>query len=274
MSIPPNFQFTQGNLQDYVDCPRRFQLRHLLQRAWPAPQAEPLAEIERRMELGQAFHRLIHQHTIGISEEVLARTISAPELTRWWHNYLTAPPPNLPTTLRHAEIVLATPLSDHRLVAKYDLLAVEPGQRLVIVDWKTSRHRPAPSALENRLQTRIYRYLLVKAGVPLNQGQPVSPEQVEMIYWFADYPRQPAHLPYSSKQFTADEDYLLNLIAEIEGRDEAVWPLTPDESCCRFCPYRSLCERDVSAATPSEVEDELNWPAFDLDLEQIAEIAF
>lgn len=274
MSIPPHFQFTQGNLQDYADCPRRFQLRYLLQRAWPAPQAEPLAEMERRMELGQAFHRLIHQHIVGISEKVLAHTISAPELTRWWHNYLTAPPPNLPTALRHAEIVLATPLGNHRLVAKYDLLAVNPGQRLVIVDWKTSRHRPTPSALENRLQTRIYRYLLVKAGVPLNRGQPVIPEQVEMIYWFADYPRQPAHLPYSTRQFTADGDYLLNLITEIEHREETIWPLTPDESRCRFCPYRSLCERDVSAGTPSEVDEELSWPPFDLDLEQIAEIAF
>ena len=36
MTLPSEFQFTQGKLQDYVDCPRRFQLRHVLMQPWPA----------------------------------------------------------------------------------------------------------------------------------------------------------------------------------------------------------------------------------------------
>jgi CRISPR/Cas system-associated exonuclease Cas4 (RecB family) len=276
MSIPHDFQFSQGNLQDYVDCPRRFQLRYVLQRAWPAPQAEPLAEVERRMQMGQAFHRLVHQHVLGIPTDVLSQAAADPDLARWWHNYLTSPPPDLPTALRRAEVVLSTPLGDHRLVAKYDLIAITPGERAVIVDWKTSRRRPTRSTLEHRLQTRLYRYLLVEAGTPLNERRPISPEQVEMIYWFSEFPTQPEHFPYDSVQFTADGDYLSNLIAEIGHRDEAVWPLTSDERRCRFCCYRSLCECDVSAGALDELNEEQTTPTIDLDfdLEQIAEIAF
>ena len=276
MSIPRDFQFSQGNLQDYVDCPRRFQLRYILQRAWPAAQAEPLAEVEHHMEMGQTFHRLVHQHVLGIPADVLMRTVADPALGRWWHNYLTTPPPGLPTALRRAEVVLSAPLGGYRLIAKYDLIAMSPGERAVIVDWKTSRRRPTRSALERRLQTRLYRYLLVEAGTPLNEGRPISPEQVEIIYWFADFPAQPEHFPYDTAQFMADGDYLSGLIAEIEHRDETVWPLTANERHCRFCHYRSLCERGVNAGPLDELDDEQAAPAidFDVDLEHVAEIAF
>jgi CRISPR/Cas system-associated exonuclease Cas4 (RecB family) len=276
MSIPRDLQLNQGNLQDYVDCPRRFQLRYVLQRAWPASQAEPLAEVERRMQMGQAFHRLIYQHVLGIPADVLTRAVADPDLARWWHNYLTAPPPHLPPAPRRAEVVLSAPLSGHRLVAKYDLIAMTPGEQAIIVDWKTSQRRPTRSALERRLQTRLYRYLLVEAGTSLNKGQPISPEQVEMIYWFADFPTQPEHFPYDTAQFVADGDYLSGLITEIERRDETVWALTSDERRCRFCYYRSLCERGVNAGPLDESDDEQATPAidFDFDLEQIAEIAF
>lgn len=30
MNLPGSFHFTQSSLQDYLDCPRRFQLRYVL----------------------------------------------------------------------------------------------------------------------------------------------------------------------------------------------------------------------------------------------------
>jgi hypothetical protein len=41
---------------------------------------------------------------------------------------------------RYPEITLSALLEV--LLAKYDLIAVEPGQRAVIVDWKTAERRP------------------------------------------------------------------------------------------------------------------------------------
>ena len=60
--LPPNFQFSQGSLQDFVDCRRRFQLRYIQGVAWPALQTEPAMENERSMQQGARFHHLVHQH--------------------------------------------------------------------------------------------------------------------------------------------------------------------------------------------------------------------
>ena len=57
--LPPTFTFSQSSLQDYFDCPRRFQLRYIEQVAWPAVETEPMLENERRQQAGLHFHRLV-----------------------------------------------------------------------------------------------------------------------------------------------------------------------------------------------------------------------
>jgi CRISPR/Cas system-associated exonuclease Cas4 (RecB family) len=279
MTLPETFQFSQTNLQDYVDCARRFQLRHLLRQPWPAVASEPLDEYERLVERGQRFHRLAERHNLGVPEATLTRSIDDDDLRRWWRNYLESPPPNLPTAVRRPEVTLSAPLGGYRLtVARYDLLAVEPGQRAVIVDWKTSLRRPDSAALAARLQTRIYRYVLVEAGTALNGGLPLSPEQITMIYWFAEHPANPEILPYDSAQYTADAAELASLVADIaahaEGAEE-VWPLTPDERRCRFCTYRSLCRRGVLPGPLTEFDvDAAIEISLDFDFEEIEEIEY
>ena len=44
MRLKPGFHFSQNNLQDFVDCPRRFELLHVLHLPWPAIQSEPVLE--------------------------------------------------------------------------------------------------------------------------------------------------------------------------------------------------------------------------------------
>ena len=281
MTLPLDFQFSQASLQDYVDCPRRFQLRYVERVAWPAPEAEPTLENERYLQQGAAFHRLVHQHTLDLPPERLSSTVTDDDLRRWWRNYLKRGLANLPDA-RHPEVLLSAPVSDYRLVAKYDLVAVDPGRRppaprAVIVDWKTSRKRSRRKWLTQRLQTRIYPYLLVRAGAYLNDGQPLEPEQIEMIYWFANFPDNPERFIYDAAQFRADEVYLSSLIGEIAGLGEEDWPLTPQERHCRYCPYRSLCQRGVRAGSFDEIEEiPERDDDFDitLDLEQIAEIEY
>ena len=70
--LPEDCQFSQASLQDYVDCRRRFQLRYLLELAWPAIQAEPAEEQEIHSRQGELFHRLVLQHQMGIPAERLA----------------------------------------------------------------------------------------------------------------------------------------------------------------------------------------------------------
>jgi len=263
-----HFPFSQASLNDYLDCPRRFQLRYVLEQAWPAVESEPLIERERLADLGQRFHRLVQQHVHGLPIEQLTRSASADfDLARWWENYLRLDAGSwrgkLPSSQR-AEAVLSIPFGAHRLIAKYDLLAMGEG-RAVIVDWKTERKQPDRATLLKRLQTRVYRYVLAKSNPSL------APDAIDMVYWFAEYPTEPEILPYDAGQFAADESFLHSWLAEIESRTEDVWPLTPDERKCRFCTYRSLCERGIVAgvAELDEVEVDL-----EVDLAQIDEIAY
>jgi len=40
-ALPEGFEFSQGVLQDLVDCPRRFQLQYVQAQPWPAVDVEP-----------------------------------------------------------------------------------------------------------------------------------------------------------------------------------------------------------------------------------------
>ena len=274
-TLPPDFVFSQASLQDYADCPRRFQLRYLERLSYPAVESEPALENEKHLQEGEYFHRLVQQYLIGIPAEQVGKLANTSNLQRWWENFLTSKDltgfKNL-SGLILPEATLSAPLGRYRLVAKYDLLAIENG-KATIYDWKTYRKRPRSEWLSARMQTRVYRALLVHAGAHLNNGQPFEPEQVEMVYWFAEYPDEPARFTYTSAQYKRDWDSLVRLAEEIHTASS--YPLTDDRAKCSYCPYRSYCDRGVRAGDLEQAEAETEAEElFDVNFEQIGEIAF
>ncbi len=270
-TIPLPFAFSQSSLQDYFDCPRRFSLRYMQQMVWPAVESEPVSEYERRQQSGLQFHRLVQQHLLGLPPEKLGRLASGPDLLRWWHNYL-ASDLGLDGCTLHTELVLSSPVGPHRLVAKYDLVAVKDGHA-IIFDWKTYARRPSEELLAARWQTRVYRFLLARAGGHLNGGTPFPPSEIQMIYWFAEFPSEPMALRYDETQLERDRSALETLINEISTAQD--FPLTDDRKLCRFCIYRSYCDRGQEAADWAEAETDSEPDAgLDLNFEQIQEIEF
>lgn len=273
--LPHWFQFSAHSLQDYYDCPRRFQLRYVLDQRWPAAPAEPVEEYERLSEQGREFHLLVQRHIAGIPEDRLRP--QRPPLVDWWDAYLHVPPPGLPTEIRRAEVTLSTPLGARRLMARFDLVAITPGKRVVIVDWKTSPRRPQRETLARRLQTRVYLYVMAEAGAALFGG-PLEPEQIELVYWFTAAPMQPEVFRYNAAIHAESHAMLHDLANEILTRDgEEDWPLTPDTHHCRYCVYRSLCDRGTRAGSIyDEGAEALDFESdeVDFDLEDIEAIAF
>ena len=270
--LPSPFLFSQSSLQDYSDCPRRFELRHIARLNWPAEEAEPALENEHRQQEGQLFHRLAQQFLLGLPADSLSRLASSPNLARWWDNFQASfhNPKNLGSL--HPEITLTAPIGNHRLLAKYDLIALRDG-KATVYDWKTYHNRPRNEWMAIRLQTRVYRYLLAVAGSFLNDGETIRPESVEMVYWYADYPSEPAVFRYDQAQFQRDSSTLEKVVSEIEGLDK--FELTGDVGKCRFCAYRSYCKRGAVAGDWREAEAEAEVSeTFDIDFEQISEIAF
>ncbi len=265
---------SQSSLQDYHDCPRRLELRYLQRLAYPAIETEPALENEKHQKEGEYFHRLVQQHLVGIPAEQVGKLANTENLKRWWDNYVHASDlkglRDLPGLF--AETTLSAPLGPFRLVAKYDLIALSP-ERVTIYDWKTYRLRPRNELLHTRWQTRVYRALLVQAGAHLNHGSPFTPEQIEMVYWFADFPDEPARFIYKTDQYRRDWSALETIADEITHA--ADFPKTDNLSTCNYCPYRSYCNRGIRAGDPGDTEletaaDEL----FDINFEQIGEIAF
>ena len=278
--MPKLTTLSQSSLQDYHDCPRRFELRYLQRLAYPAIETEPALENEKHQQEGEYFHRLVQQHLIGIPAEQIGKLANTDNLQRWWENYLNAKDLTglAHMTLRgdltglHAEVTLSAPLGKFRLVAKYDLIAIDKN-KVTIYDWKTYRKRPKNEWLAVRWQTRVYRALLVQAGAHFNNGKPFEPEQIEMIYWFADFPTEPARFIYTADQYKRDWDALIKIADEIINASG--FPLTDDVSKCNYCPYRSYCNRGIRAgdAADAELETEAE-ELFDINFEQIGEIAF
>lgn len=263
---------SQSSLQDYVDCPRRFQLRYVDRLSYPALESEPALENENHQREGELFHRLVQQYLIGIPAEQISKVANTPNLQRWWENFIRSN--NLsgvrnPSDL-HPEAILSAPLGKFRLLAKYDLIAINEN-KFIIYDWKTYRKRPRNEWLAARMQTRVYRALLAHTG--LGNGKAIDPEQIEMIYWFADFPNDLARFQYTAAQYKRDWDMLAKLADEIKTASS--FPLTDDRTRCLYCAFRSYCERGVHAGDADQAEAEMEADElFDVNFEQIGEIAF
>jgi CRISPR/Cas system-associated exonuclease Cas4 (RecB family) len=283
MALPANFQFSQGSLQDYVDCPKRFQLKYIENLAWPALETEPALESENHMVQGAIFHRLVQQFLLGVSVEklsLLAETDT--NLVRWWGNFLSSfqmleglKNESGSGYIRHPEIDLSLTIGDYRLTGKFDLLLLT-GDEFIIYDWKTARTQPKREWVQASMQTRVYPYLLRKAGGYLNNGIPISPSQIKMIYWYANYPTSPLEINFNKNQLKEDQRHICKLIEEIIQLTKQSFPMTENKKRCNFCSYRSFCNRGEKAGSFEDIEvfENQELDDFRLDFEQIAEIEY
>jgi hypothetical protein len=271
MSLPIDFRFSQNNLQDYVDCPRRFELKYLLKQDWPALVSEPIQEFERLQFLGLRFHTLVQQHLAGIPVEKLETALDDPNLKRWWTNYLVYIDQYL-NSLKTVEYPQIINFHHYRLIAKYDLLIFEQSGNTIILDWKTTQYRTSPSILRTKLQSLVYPFVLAEANKEI-----CSPENIRMIFWFPEFPDEPEVLDYSSALHRQTEKDLIELIDDIGERKNGKFELTDDKRKCRYCIYRSLCDRGIQAGDFTKNEEEMvsgSEAAKGINFNEIEEIEF
>jgi hypothetical protein len=245
MKIPEGFQFSSSSLQDFEDC-RSASVRYLQQVAWPAVQSGQPWKAN-GIQLGALppagantfpeFLLLSCQPPSGMSSWSCGGLISGPDSA-----LLPQPTPPIASPRYRSQHPKA-----HRLLAKLDFTCRFPDGSWRIYDWKTNLKRPARSWLQKSLQTRLYPYLLVRASAALNLGQAVHPGQVSMTYWFSAVPDQPETFTYSLPQYEMDEAYLSGMISVIESLDESGFVKTDRLEACRYCVYRSLCDRGTAA---------------------------
>ena len=275
--LPDDFVFSQSSLRDFSECPRRFLLRRVEEQGCPAPEAEPIRVNEERRKRGTRFHEMVCQHHSGVPQGAIARQCAGDDILHaWWEEYVAHDPAGGKRTC-YAEISLQGQVAGYRLTAKYDLLAVTPSGKLHIFDWKTSQRRPDRRSLTKRLQTKVYPYLAVEAGSELIEGSAVDPSQVMMTYWFSNHPSSAVTFEYSTPQYKLDEETLTSIVEEARACEERNdFELTGDEANCKYCTYRSYCQRGVEAGAVEEGEGYLEDTGAlrETSLEDVEAIAF
>ena len=253
---------SQSSLQDYVDCPRRFFLRHVEELDFPSVESEPTLDNEIHRRDGQDFHQQVERYWLGLPANPRTGDAGADRVARWWNSFLKADF-GLQAYDKRAEFTLSASLGGTRLIAKYDLVASLTGQRVVIFDWKTYSKLPRADWLLTRLQTTVYRALMVVAGASAFGGVSPRPEQVELVYWFAEYPHDTIRLPYDRDRFVLDWDRLTRLATELSAAVE--FPMTSHLERCAVCGYRSYCSRGAHAAEAELDTEPSTIPEWDTD---------
>ncbi len=259
--FPEDFVFSQSSLQTFVDCKRKFWLSYVVRLQWPSALASPVEAYETQIRLGEQFHRIVQRVEEGIYDKI-APSAGYP-LLDWFEAYRNHRPTSLPTDTVLAEQVLETTvdttLGARRLMAKYDLLAMDDS-KAVIVDWKTGARATRPAILRQKMQTMVYPFVLAEASDSMAVRK-FKPEQIQMLYWFVAAPDSPVVVNYDSAQHRGAHDTITSAIESIlGGKVEADFPKVTDTEhnrryVCGFCQYRGYCDRGEEATNLDEFED-------------------
>lgn len=249
-----NLVLSAHSLQAFVDCERRFELNYLEQLKWPAVESEPVLRYEQFMADGRLFHQMIERDLLGIEVPIPVLDHES-DMGIWWSNYQTYRPGDVPGR-RFPEKTLVGTIGDHPLTATYDLITVSEDGQATIFDWKTWRKEPDENLLRVRLQTRVYPFLLAQVGEALT-GVSISPDDIEMVYWYAAHPEKRIAFSYDATQYLEDLAYLQELVERIDSTNSGDFQLTPDEKKCTLCVFRSYCERGETAGlfVPDEIDE-------------------
>ncbi len=265
LSLPRDFHYTQSKLRDFEDCPRRFYLKYIVNQRWPSPLAKPQNDIEVAMRRGQRFHRLIERHRLGISLETLRRTVGEDEVMQGWLQRYEALLPRLGKFDREqAEVILTTSVADFPLLAKFDLLGLQ-GQSISAIDWKTG-WLPPEHQLARRMQTIVYLYVLYQ----------------EAATWLGHVRISNYTLTYVGlrnseiRSFGVDADNISAIAERIRSTIEAIaqsdFAKVESDHPCRYCIYRSLCNRGVTPYLEDDIFDEKDDGYWNMDI--LGEIEF
>ncbi len=252
MLLADNFIFSQNSLQNYVDCKRRFYLKEVQQLQWPALESEPTRLQEERTALGAEFHLLCNQYFCGIPETAIRESISSPEILQWWDAFIglgLQPAPHL-----QPEKAITIPFLNYRLTVHFDLLITNPSGHYLIYDWKTNLNLPQRTNLAKRMQTLIYP-LVLQIFCETNDLKNAQSENIEMIYWYPSFPDHPIKFGYEQTTYLLQKSELETLLIEIMQNEAEDFSLTEKLQHCKFCQYRSFCNRGEKAG---EYSDEIS----------------
>ena len=276
MPLGRDFVFSANNLQDYLDCPRRFELKYFLKQSWPAITSHPVQEMEYKIQMGNRFHKIVHQFLSGIPGNVLDNSIDDPDLKDWFVKIQEFIKPYLNFSY-FSEFTVTMPFEGFRLIAIFDFITLTGSKKIIIGDWKTTTRNPKRELYLQSFQSFLYPFMVFENWDHIfTQADLLQQEDISMEYWFPAFPEKTIALEYSSASHTTSQEVISSLLNEIAIKEPGTFEKTANEKRCTYCQYRSLCERGIQAGKFEGADDEPRDESLIdyLDFDQIEEIAF
>ena len=268
-----NLVYSASMLQDFVDCQRRFELKYVLKQSWPSIPVEPVLEIEALMARGRQFHFLAHQFFARVPISTINAAIDDDVLAHWFDHFFDfTQHQDWVRTL--SEIQFGTLINQHQVIAVYDLVASAGNGQIFIFDWKTSILPPKKKYLVEKMQTLIYPFILFENLPRLFPGF-LQEEQrsLSMVYWFPEFPDSSIIFEYDQDQHQKNSQILVNILNQINIKlASQQFSCTSDKRKCRFCQYRSLCDRGIIAGRVDESDTEESSELIEIDFDALPEM--
>lgn len=227
---------TQTQISQYEVCKYSYYLRYVKNLVWPI---EP--SVSQNIRKGDDFHLLVRQLILGFPPDSLIIPGKKADLWRWLEVYCARKPLGKPDMV-FAEKEVSVLYADVLWLGKFDALTVNDDQ-LIIYDWKTGSAIPDQKKYRESPQTKLYRFLartcasrLIGAGM-----HAIPAENIEMVYWFPEYPDKTVHLPYSEEEYQQDMTWSKTRAREMTSEAESDYPRTANTHHCRYCDYRTFC---------------------------------
>ena len=219
MPLPDNFIFSANNLQDYLDCPRRFELKYLLKQNWPAVTSQPVLEMENRILQGNRFHLLAHQYLSGITGDILGNTIDDPELELWFERFQKYIDQYL-NFIFFSEFSVIMPFEGFRLIAIFDFISLKNINKIRICDWKTTSRLPKKEIFLQHIQSTLYPFLAYETQAKIfPQASVLKHQDISMEYWFPGFPENTITWEHSAVIHANSRELLSSLISEISQKE-------------------------------------------------------
>ncbi len=229
------FILSRGRLIDFLECPRRFELRYLRQLAWPTTPMDKKTAVS--LQDGQQFHNLLERRFLHLETDEAA----LPPAIRDWYTIFQQSETLLPDGDYLPELTLTVPIGDHFLTGRFDLL-IRDNEHLHLFDWKTGRPRNA-AALHADWQTRLYLAMVVESGQAISPNA-ISPGNVSLTYWYVNDPNAPRRIQYDAAWHKRNWAEIEGIVEDINGRLQTErWEKTADHAPCRRCAYQIYCDR-------------------------------
>lgn len=267
--MPPLLNLSQGQLNTFSQCPRKFQYLYLDSLTVPPDPQQQLS-----LAWGSQFHLLMQQRELALPVETLqaetadlqaamaALVAAAPEVLA----ETTEPP------FRQSEHRRTLAFDGYLLTVIYDLLLLSATQGQIL-DWKTHLVPRNPDRLAQDWQTRLYLYVLAETT-------DLSPAALSMTYWFVrcQDPQtqalapQRVVIPYSAPQHDRTRADLTQLLSQLSQtlaaartHDQPFPQVDLSQGLCHRCPFALRCDRSPAQTTQAAIDP---W-----DLSTIPEIS-